>query len=401
MSQRPLPPVSGLTRELAQAHDAKLVQIVELIDAMESRGAADALIAPLRPRLQQLRPHRRPRFGRLLCLPLDPVIVEATHWQPDAASVPRSALRPLIEIIRNSLGPVAAEIDSALAAEQESLGAVGARLWPEAAPVLRKAAAGPLPADWPETGLPADRFAPLARAVAGVLSQSVRLYGMAHESVVTRKDIALVLTGAAEDGVEAARLAIAVLLATVPDARRMLSSVRQMAGPAAEQAIDSLLAQIDEVTVGDGRLEAANLDSAILEVRRVADLVSDLSAGAGPRRRDRIAAVRQAMLDSCHRRLESGLTEELLGPIRALPAQPASEDMTTLEHCARNLRCLDEEAQRIGPAADNQRLLRQATEQIKHSPLANADLVRLVEILAGPEEALSLLKLSADSPDRL
>jgi len=52
--------VRDLQRSLLDAGDAQISRIVAMVDALPERGSADALIAPLRPRLARLHPRRRP-----------------------------------------------------------------------------------------------------------------------------------------------------------------------------------------------------------------------------------------------------------------------------------------------------------------------------------------------------
>src|SRR3954447_4825225 len=60
------PSVRALIRGLADAGDAQLVRTVALLDSMPNRGAADALLDPVRKRLAGLHPRRPLNFCRLL-----------------------------------------------------------------------------------------------------------------------------------------------------------------------------------------------------------------------------------------------------------------------------------------------------------------------------------------------
>ena len=50
--------IRSLNRHLVSAQDVKILKVVAMVDALPARGDADSLIAPLRPRLAQLRPRR-------------------------------------------------------------------------------------------------------------------------------------------------------------------------------------------------------------------------------------------------------------------------------------------------------------------------------------------------------
>jgi hypothetical protein len=47
-----------LGRSLTAARDEQLMRVVATVDALEKRGVADHIVAPLRPRLSELRPPR-------------------------------------------------------------------------------------------------------------------------------------------------------------------------------------------------------------------------------------------------------------------------------------------------------------------------------------------------------
>ena len=97
--------VRELQRRLVRAHEAQIKRVVAMVDALPERGAADELIAPLRPRLAQLRPARPLRFCRLLFLPADPLIVPAPQWRPTSLTIPRTALDPLAVSVRDAMSP--------------------------------------------------------------------------------------------------------------------------------------------------------------------------------------------------------------------------------------------------------------------------------------------------------
>ena len=76
------PPVAEVQRKLHRAANEQLAQVLALVDAMPARGAADALIAPLRARLASIAPARPLSITRLLFRPLDPVITTGPRWKP-------------------------------------------------------------------------------------------------------------------------------------------------------------------------------------------------------------------------------------------------------------------------------------------------------------------------------
>src|SRR6185437_13356228 len=109
------PQTREMQRNLIAARDEQITRVVAVVDALADRSAADALIAPLRPRLQQLRPPRPIRLARLLFLPLDPLIVPAPRWRPGDPLVPRTALTPLADLVRSTDGAVVTRVEASLA----------------------------------------------------------------------------------------------------------------------------------------------------------------------------------------------------------------------------------------------------------------------------------------------
>ena len=172
------PDAAALLAELASARDAKIGRVVAMVDALPNRGAADHLIAPLRPRLAELRPPRPMSFGRILFLPVDPLIQPATAWRRDMLGVPRTALRPLADLVQASMPEAAREAAALLAGrtmhDRTVLAQVGGVLWEGAGRVLAQAQA---PADWAAaTGLSQSDYRMLSHALALLLGGAHALY---------------------------------------------------------------------------------------------------------------------------------------------------------------------------------------------------------------------------------
>ena len=147
----PPPPVARHHRR--PARPARGAQVVALVDAMPQRGAADALIAPLRSRLALIAPLRPVTAMRLMFSPLDPVIVPGPGWRPGTPTVPRPALGCLGAAVMARVGPLAQAVQGMIAGRSpQAATAAGARvgvmLWPAAAAVL---AAMPVPPAWTAT----------------------------------------------------------------------------------------------------------------------------------------------------------------------------------------------------------------------------------------------------------
>ncbi len=390
----------ALARALAGAEESRIAKAVALVDAMPERGAADGLIAPLRGRLAALHLHRAVNFGRLLFLPLDPVIVAPQGWQPGTALVPRTALAPLIAAVRVALGPAVAPIGAALAACPDA-GVAGTRLgpalWPHAVAALRALAATGTVPGWDATGLPAAAAAPLTLAIAAVLEAWPGLCPLAVPLVAADGDcralVEAALRGAAAAGPEAWALVAAVALARAADpvvVALVAAEQAEKGGPALHRGLEQAL------TVATGVLERAAEAPATLAadaVRRAGRLVAALVDRAGPSQRAALGAFARRLDASCRARVTAECGAALLAPLAALTTPANDAAMTGFETAARGLRDLAQEARRIGSAGAYDALFRDAAEKVRAAPegLTRMDRARLVEILDGPEAGLAVL----------
>ena len=133
----PPPPIGAMLDELLGATESQVLRIVELAEAAKDDAIREDVLAPLRPRLAQLKPGRKLRLARLLFTPLDGLIVPAALWRPGQPAVPRDALMPIAAGVRAALGAEAVAIEQMIAGHttlrQDIDGQAGALLWPRAA----------------------------------------------------------------------------------------------------------------------------------------------------------------------------------------------------------------------------------------------------------------------------
>lgn len=397
------PALRALNREMAEAPDPHIVRIVATVDAMASRGPADALIAPLRQRLATLRPPRPLRFARLLFHPLDPLIVPAARWRPGHNSIPRTALAPVAEQVRLSMGPDAAAIEARIlnrtTADVDLIARCGGLLWPAASRVL---AAGKVPETWDRTGLGLAMYAPLTTCIAALLGQAAALDALASATAggllpPDAQRIHAMLGEVAAAHLPALPMMIALLLARMPEAAAALpqahgGSTGMAVQAALDQAAERLLWHLDADDGTKSRIASGSLSDAGASAAQIAKLLGHLETGsASPRRRVQVQAIRKKLDVGCKARFATGLEQELLLPLN----DPAPLAIPALEAAARGLRVLETEARTVGSGAAYDVLLKKAAEAISgpamRDRLALVDQVRLVEILSGPEAALAIL----------
>jgi hypothetical protein len=412
-----------LRRSLSDVSDAQLVQVVALIDRMAERGSADDLIGPLRGRLGQLSPPRPLRFARLLFLPLDPLIVSAPRFRAGTPTVPRTALAPFSELVRAALGARADAIEAAVAGraaeDEETIRRVGEVLWPEAAAIL---AHSPQPPGWAAAGLPAGLHKPLACGIAAVLEQAAALHAIVADAAaglpIDIDAVDAALSKAAPSGPEAWGFVLAVLLGRLPDVDAVLRQAHAWTARRGDPALRAALDMVAETQLA--RLEAHDgvgadvlvfdLAEAGGHVHRLVGLLDGLTGETPPAaHRARLAAIRTRLDAGCRARFADSLASEFLAPLRQLSRAPVGQArvgqaadpaaLQRLEASARQLRALETEARRLGGASAYDALLSQTAAVVRglapEAGLALAEKVRLIEILAGPDEALALLTSGA------
>ena len=230
------PTIRALTRAISGAPDPQIMRIVALVDAMMARGPADLLIEPLRRRLATLRPPRPLRLARLIFYPLDLLIVPAARWRPGQQAIPRSALIPMAEHVRQTKGPALAAIEAEIAghttADTELISRLGRSLWPEAARIL---ADKPIPQTWDSTELGDINYRPLANIMTSLLAEAAMLETLRAEAATGLLPpppdvIKAMLSRVAQVNEAALPMMIAVLLDRLPQAAELLPALHHGIG---------------------------------------------------------------------------------------------------------------------------------------------------------------------------
>ena len=210
---------------------------------------------------------------------------------------------------------------------------------------------------------------------------------------------------------EALGLLFALILARLPQTASVLRhAIAEIGGRTAEAmltamdtATESLLAGLE---VADG-IERAVLRTPLwqagMEVGRISRLIGCAERdNVKPARRARLAAMRRRLNETAQLRFTIGLQKDFLQVLEdpAFGADPGSH--TLLEEAARGLWALASEAARVGSAAAYEKLMRHTTDAIKAicpgQAFTLADKIRLVEILAGSDEAWTLLTEQSGEP---
>ncbi len=388
-----------LRQDVLDAEDARLLRIVHFVDRLPDRGDADALLAPLRPRLEVLRPPRPLNLRRLMFLPLDPLIVAPQRWKPGALGIPRTVLPPLIAAVLKAIGPVAADVQARIDGHQM----LNADVVLDAGEVLWPAAAAALAGDGLTLALPAGNsidaadVSALLRPIGCVLAHGAAIYrsGVQPDGSADPADIELLLAAAARHSAIALEMMLAVLLAQTFDAGQHLRLAEELAArhghPAPDRALDFVLGAYGDAGVAEDGI-AAGTDA----MRRAAILMDGMERRPAqrPAQSARLERLRQRLDRTCRQRFEA--RADRLG--RAAPhraKQIADAEVGGIEHAALELRRLEALARRVGGAGFDDTPMRRAAERLAAAAwLTPVDRLRLAEILLGPDAALALADLA-------
>ena len=399
------PAIREVNRDLAAAQDTQILRAVAMVDAMPDRGQADQLVAPLRARLARLRPPRPLRFARLLFLPMDPLIVSPARWRISDATIPRTVIPVIAATLRQAMPDAEAVerlIRGRITAETDVVEHAGGMLWSRAATLLQTP---PPPIGWDATGLALTAYLPLARRIGAMLSQADRLSRLANDAArgLSPPDIRLIqsmIAAATTFESPAQSMLIALLLSRVPEAAPVLARVATSLGPRGEallreswdDASGLLVDQLERPGAAEDQLGGADLTDASATARRLILLIAALETDTiPPARRDRLGQIRRRVAASCEALFTERMTAALLEPLRAGCPDPAHD----IEAAARGLRALETEARRIAGGKLFDTLLSEASNTLRDAATLNVleriSAIRLMEILAGPEAAMSLL----------
>ncbi len=399
-------------RGVAEAPDAHLLEVVRVLDALERRGEADAVLAPVRERLRTIHPTRPLRFSRLLFLPADPLIVAPVQWRPGSPTIPRQALMPLANGVRaimaatcsasrDALACVDAEIAGATTADTIIVHDAGIHLWTLAASALHRLANAPdlaeakiCQAEWRALGLPAGELALMAQGLAAILAAAEFLHEDAARMLADEQAVHL-LGQAHERGPHAGAMLRCLLLLRAPHTTAALLAAPVAAGhrAATHDAAALALDHIDRELAGAPCLVTPET---LAEMQRQADLLDALAELPGDAdQRRRVAQARSLSLDVALQRLETGLQDQLLAPLNNLASTVEASDAVigALEGASRQLRAFEQTARRLGNSARFDTLAAALPRALADAKALTAmDRARLLEILLGAEAALRSLE---------
>jgi len=388
-------PVKDVQRKLTAAADDQVAKVLALVDAMPARGVADALIAPLRPRLAAIAPARPMTATRLLFRPLDHVVVAGVRWRPSMPAVPRTALQTLGSAVLARMGPVLALVQAMIAGhdgrEQAVARQAGALLWPAGAAALL---ALPMPPDWTDaTGLAEACYPALRDSIAVVLRHGTAIGRLTLGSADAVPVVRAILGTTAAEFPGALGTMLSVLLADAATAGPALAVAVTMPGPAVDGAVDQALDRA--LNVFTGVLPVIGLHAASVQAAHAAALLEALdSPQARPQLRSETLRLRQSADSACRDRLMQALDVDFLPRLASAGTNGSDAEILGLETAARGVRRLSMVGRRFGSGPIYDRILGHAangTCAAANSVLTRMERLRVAELLVGVDAALRLL----------
>lgn len=383
--------------------DDKFVAALDVLGHAADEPEINKFIEDVRPRLRELRPVRRPTLKRLLCMPIEDLFVVAAEG--DTPLLPRSAITPCWQLLQSQEGLRLQALMAALGTlprnEPKKISTLGHSLWKLAAKVL----AGVDAESEPSLALIGK-----AMGVAGEIQSFKQLMPVKpllrlvkNELACSEIRTALHKIGEKKLSAEAYLLAVAARLESPGELFALLQAAEiPLPNPAARALGRQIIAVI---VTRAGRLEGTKLlapEQAAFEADRLARLLDDAKGSLkGPLRDE---------FDKSTARV-TGVIQELLSQRVIDPAQGAIEaalgsadaDRSNAEAYARALGRSRRLAAQVGlesrmrsaVGAIRKRLeaaIRAVSASAPEQQAAVYGAVRLVELVAGPDEAGRLLQ---------
>ena len=304
------------------------------------------------------------------------------------------------------LEEIEALIAGATTSHLRKVNRAGGLLWPRAAIILRNIAtehasaatsASDVKAAWLAAGLPAGHLAPLVHGVSVILANAVRLNVCEQAGTVTigRPELTEMLMSAEQADPLAWGMMIALLATRFPQTPQVFqaaSTADRQLRPLAKAAIEVAFTWAETETT---ELEPPVVNRDAEDVTHKAALLDALSAHTtDPLLRRRSADARANLLAGCLRRTKAMLNDYVTRPLQSLPdnAGPRANALDAMEDVARSARQFETAARRLGAPHSFDALIQDACKSVAEVPgLSRMDRARLVELLAGPEAAISVL----------
>ena len=393
-------PLTSLSNRTSRASDEVLRQVVGLLEAIPARSTLDPILESARPRLRLLRPPRPITFARILFLPFDGNIVPVKDWRPGMAKLPRQALLPIANALREAMGPAAEELTAPLGGRNFfdvlQVDVTGRALWAAAA---EHAETLPLDNGLPSVGLTGAHFQEILARAAGIWRHADALWEarLAAFSGPPAELVTQALQGLAKEGQEFFSMGLINLLQDAASPGSVFAAAARLspiAGTVADEKMEERLRH------GPPPLPIEDPVRAAHEAEECVTLIREVEAAAAGRHRDRrplLAPLVKQMDQACQEALSAIVEKQFLPALRDPNAKRRPAIILNLEVLARALKRLEAAGRRCGNPEFYDDLQRRYANTLKAlvngldgGGLLQTDIFRLMEILLGTETALAM-----------
>jgi hypothetical protein len=403
-------PVTRISRRASFASDSVLHQVVAVLEAVPSRAVLDPIIEAARPRLKLLRPPRPITFTRILFMPFDGAVVPLKEWDATSAKLPRPALQPIADALREAMAPEVQQISANLSGRNFfdvlQVDAAGRTLWAEAA---RLAPSLTLPGGLPSAGLNAAQSRALLARAAAIWRHAEAIWEakLAAFSGPSPELVIAALKGPAQESQAVFGLALTSLLHRAQSPGSVLATAARLS-PIAGSIADDKLAELEREPLQS--LPAEDAVRAAHQAEEFVMLIKELETAPPGHIKDRRVVIRP-ILDKLR-----NLIFETTSKIYERQFLPALQDpnskrraavIINTEYLARALRRLEDAGRRAGAFETFDRLqlayrqkLKASLDALDGGGLQRHDVIRMAEILLGSEKAMAMTQAEPSPPNR-
>lgn len=392
--------LSRISQRTSLATDSVLRQVVAILEAVPARAMLDPIIEAARPRLKLLRPPRPVTFTRILFLPFDGAVVPMNEWRAGSAKLPRPALQPIADALREVLGPEVQQISAKLGGRNFfdvlQVDSEGRALWAEAA---RVSATLSFPQGLPSIGLDAAATRQLLDLVASIWRHADGIWEakLASFSGPSPELVMAALKGPAEEGQAAFSLAVASLLDRAQSPSSVLSTATRISGVAVsiiDETLQALQRNPLPTLPSEDPVRAAQI------AEEYVALLSEFEIASRGRIKDQ-QKIFAPLLDNIGSVIKEAtqqiINRQFLPALHEPNAKRRAAVVLNIEILARALRRLEEAGRRAGrfQAFDNLQISHSAKikailNALDGGGLQRHDIMRFAEILLGTEKAMAL-----------
>ncbi|MFN7305048.1 MAG: hypothetical protein ACK5TQ_00525, partial [Acetobacteraceae bacterium] len=346
----------------------------------------------------------------ILFMPFDGAVVPLQEWVGKSAKLPRPALQPIADAIREAMGSEAQQISANLGGRNFfdvlQVDAAGRTLWAEAA---RLAPTLALPNGIPSAGLNAAQSQELLAVAAAIWRHAEPIWEakLAAFSGPSPELVIGALKGPAQEGPAVFGMVLTSLLHRAQSPGSVLATAAKLS-PLAGSVADDKLTELQQAPLPG--LPAEDAVRAAHFAEEYVALIKELETAPPGYIKDRRAVIRPILDKIANLVFETTsriYDRQFLPALQEPNAKRRAAVVLNTEYIARALRRLEDAGRRAGAFETFDRLqlayrqkLKASLDALDGGGLQRQDVFRLAEILLGTEKAMALAAPAAKADTR-